>query len=242
MAFRRRRTYVKRRPVRRARRTYNKAWRVRRTFSRRKLRRSNMTLSNNIGLPSGKVVRLTYHDIRAMSNGLATHDAQKYNLMSIYDPQATAGGHQVYSHDTWQSIYSTYQVLGAKITCSFRWMESAGEAPVHVGVFLDRDGTLDSSLTQKIEQSRHTGVKILNINTRESATITQYFSAKKFFAPQGLSDHQLKAPFGSNPTVFAYAMPWVQKYDGSAMIAEVLCETTITYIVRLTDPIPLPTS
>lgn len=242
MPYRRRRTYVKRRPVRRARRTYKKVWRKKRTFASSKLRRSNMTLSNNIGLPAGKVVRMTYHDIRAMSNGLATHDAQKYNLMSIYDPDALSVGHQPYSHDLYASIYGTYQVLGAKITCSFRWMESAGESPVHVGVFLDRDGTLDSSLTQKIEQSRHTGVKILNINTRESATITQYFSAKKFFAPQGLTDHQLKAPFGSNPTVFAYAMPWVQKYDGTALIAEIVCETTITYIVRLSDPIPLGTS
>nr|AGA18481.1 hypothetical protein [uncultured marine virus] len=71
--------------------------------------------------PSQKVAKLRYVEnfqVTSPADGL-TLALKHFSANSIYDPNRSIGGHQPYGHDQFQLLYQHYEVLEAKIKCTF---------------------------------------------------------------------------------------------------------------------------
>lgn len=240
----RRRPAYRRRPVVAAKRRYVAAKRrPRRTYSRFR-RRTAFTINNNIGIASSRVVKLTYNMAVNLQNAIVTHAAHFFKANSIFDPDDTGVGHQPLGHDEWSLLYKKYLVLGCTIKAQF-FREGTGGEPVACGLFLDQNASFDNELNTKLEQVRNAPscVKTLLTNSREKVTLWRKYSPHTFFNKvDAIDDHQMAAPFGSNPILPAYVGVWTQTYDGTAATTAVKCNVTLYYTVKLMDPVMLTQS
>lgn len=243
MAYRRRRSTVKRALRRRRRPTYRK----KRTYVRRlkrKTRRTAFTINNNIGIASTRYVKLTYNTTINLQNGAAAHAAHFFKCNSIFDPDDTGLGHQPLGHDEWANLYKKYLVTSCTMKAHF-FREGTGNEPVACGFFLDKNASFDSYLDTKLEQVRNSPscVKTLLTNSREKVTLWRKYSPHTFFDKiDATDDHQMSGAMGGNPTLPAYAGVWTQTYDGTAAVSQVKCTVTLYYTVKLMDPIMLTQS
>lgn len=201
-----------------------------------------MTLSNNIGLGYSRVVTLTYQTHLEVSAPSLTHGGHRFLLNSIFDPDYEVGGHQPFGHDTYQTLYQQYRVLGTTISGTFMHNIS-GSTPVRCGIFLDKNGTLDSMLSTKLEQSKGRGQKLLLANSREVVRVKQHYDEKTYFNLSDYTDdHQTKAPFGASPTLPAFGVVWAQAVGPYDSASPLQVDVLLTMRVLLTDPIPLTQS
>lgn len=225
-----------------SKRPYTKRKRVYRKKKRTK--RNELYLTNSTGalpgLNNGHIVKMPYYNIKQLTVGsFGLHELQVLRLNGIYDPDTSTGGAQPMSHDEFATFYENYQVIGAKAVTTFRWSSTAANAAVTCFAWPDDDTTAPPTIATKRE--RYPGkVKTLLPDLTETVSITNYFSAKKFFAAKDVADeHQLKAPFTGDPFHQAYLVTGVQDPWEVGAISPVAVETKITYIVRLLDPKPI---
>lgn len=183
---------------------------------------------------------LTYQDYQVISGSGLSHAGRKYNLASIYDPDVSGAGHQPYGHDQWATLYKTYRVVRATIKATFYQSETNG-TPQRCGVFLDKDGAIDSDLSTKLEQMKGRFQKLLLCNNREKVTVSNYYNPRRFFTIKDYDDdHQITADFGNDPTLPAYCVVWTQSIDrATAPTADINVDIIINYVVELSNPIPL---
>lgn len=62
------------------------------------------------------ITKMKYAESVTSAMGLGTYALVRFNLNSIFDPNQTGIGHQPYGHDTFQTMYNRYRVIG----CSYR--------------------------------------------------------------------------------------------------------------------------
>jgi len=195
------------------------------------------------GMPQGKIVKMPYFHNRSVTGGTAgVHELQVYRLNSIYDPDLTnVLGGQPLTHDEFATFYGQYQVVGAKVTTTFRWLTSNFESTRNVMCFAfpDSDSTAPSTLATKRE--RYPGkCRILNARPGASVTIKNFYSAKKFHNISDIKDeHQLKAAFNASPFLEAYLVAGCQDELSASTLTPVVLQTVISYMVRLIDPKPI---
>lgn len=65
------------------------------------------------------LTKMTYCDTKTIGPGSSMVNHQ-FMINSIFDPDYTGIGHQPAFHDEWQTIYSHYRVMAAKVTVKFR--------------------------------------------------------------------------------------------------------------------------
>lgn len=230
MAYRRRPT---RRRTTRRRRTTNR----RRPANRRivRYRRSSLPLS---GFPTQKVVRLRYVSDRFSLNpalgGIASH---VFRANSIYDPDFTGVGHQPYGHDTWQTLYNHYTVLGSKIVCRLQSTSGTPSASFGlVGIRLDDSGASLATLGLNVEAGR---CNYRYIGTDDSShgmvTLRKNYSARKMWGRMYNASGTQRATFGFNPSEEVYYV--ITAEAGAAYdMGELLCQAVVEYIVLLQEP------
>lgn len=221
-------------------RSYKKkrTWR-KKSKSTYKRKRSSLTLSNNISLGAKRKVNLCYVTHFTLNSGGASHDAKVFKVNSIYDPDALLGGHQPFGHDTYETLYKKYLVKGCKLSATF-FRKATGSVPVKCSIFFDKNGMLDNNLDTKTEQVHGRNIKMLLTNTREKAVVNAYYTPGTFFdVVNAADDHQMSAPFGTDPILPAYAMVWCQAADRSTPFDVIDVELKLEFSVELTDPVPL---
>jgi len=230
MAFKRtrrssKRTYRKRRPMRR--------------YRRRSFKRSLKKYQFG-GFPMTKRVHLRYNETISI-NSNANINGYVFRANSIYDPNSTGVGHQPMGHDIWANIYNHYVVVGAKITARFL-NTGTDNIPVCLGVLLDDDGGAITSETVNTIMERGVSKWKLSFNNYgvqfgQVPTITNRFSAKKFFNIKDVKDNDsVGAAMGANPSDLAYFIVWQGPMDGSADPAATNVNVTIDYIVDFSEP------
>ena len=93
--------------------------------------------------------------------GFSSALTQSYavRLNGPYDPQVALGGSQPQYYDMLASMYSTYMVRGAKISCTFSPTTSstAGDGPYVVGVKCGRAAALVTTNPSILTQMPNTG-------------------------------------------------------------------------------------
>lgn len=231
-----------------AKKNYRKPYRPRTQAKKKTKRRSNrggQPSGGMPGMPNGKVIKMRYADpVQYQNSPTGSHTIQTYMINSIYDPDVTNTGTQPLSHDQYAIFYNLYMVVGAKATTTFRWQLAAEDEtqpyyPAVCFAFTDEDTTAPTSLQTKMERYPNK-YKILNPGNNNTVTIVNYYSANKFFKVNNVEDnHQLRADFASNPQRPAYLNVVVQSLDTGTDCGYVLTTTTIEYMVKLIDPIPI---
>lgn len=217
-----------------------KAFKKKRVYKKRRGKRIN-PYSSNIGLPLRKTVKLIYCEqfvVSPVTAGLAA--TQRMLINSMFDPNSTGTGHQPLGFDQWALHYSEYLVKGAKITTTFTNV-TPGNSPIRIGHTYQPGTSLDHDLTDRLERQRWQHNKILLGAIDSKASITSYFSTKKFFAVKDLRDeHQMTALITGSPTLPAYCIIWAQEASGTgAFVEDLLCEVKIEFIAEFIKPIAI---
>lgn len=258
-------------PPRRARITKTSRWNVSRFMANRRISsnryatgrsrfqaraiygRSQQRIGTRIGFPKTQVVRMRYHTtflLTPNNGGAATHYTFRAN--SIFDPDFSSAGHQPYGHDQWNIFYSTYTVLGSKLTIKACKDEqnSTTSSNYLIGVLLHDDSGMPTTVIDNlIENGLSTPSRLGMANgvTTNVVNLTKKFSARKFFNLTSLKDNQdrIGAQFGSNPQASGDAYFHVYAavvVAGGNDTTAIDCEATMEFLVLLSDPNALPGS
>lgn len=201
-----------------------------------------------IGFPRKQKIRMRYNVSFLLNPSNVTTVAYVFRANSIFDPDFSSVGHQPLGHDQWQQFYSTYVVIGSKITCSVLHDESAPKANAIVGVLLNDVSSLPTTtVTTLQEQGLGSWRNLQGIQNGKPVILSQAFSAKKFFDVANIKDNQdrIGASFGSDPPAAgdAYYIVWAAPtIPGGNPPSAIEVSVTIEYIVLVSDPVALPQS
>lgn len=210
-----------------------------RVYRKRRSRTAQMSYPS--GGPSQRTVKMRYSQSVVVSSTSGVMGTTIFRANSIHDPDYTGVGHQPMGHDTWQTLYNHYVVLGSKI--SVRLLPSATNAsPAIAGIYLS-DGSTAPYLTGTtfIEAKKGTFSTFVPDQSRPKNLVSK-FSAKKFFNVKDVKDNipTLGSSFGNTPSDASYYQLWYQTLDGSTESIQAV--VTIDYIVAMSEPKDLPIS
>jgi len=220
--------------VYRYKRRPRKQYKKKAMFKRYRKYKNRARLTGYGPLSQHQIVKLRYYSYNedlAIASGSTEADLWACN--SMFDPDVTGSGHQPRGFDQWTLFYNHYTVIGAKVTVNFMCTEAEEVGDFKVGI-ATRATTTGETAESYIEH-RNTKSRILNGGNDSKATVTAYFSAKKFFHRSPNGDPNLKAVFTANPTEMAY---WhVFAFPINATTTETLhYDITIDYIAILSEP------
>lgn len=154
-----------------------------------------------------------------------------WRACSIFDPDATGGGHQPHGHDTAALFYQHYTVLGAKIT--IRTAPNTSTTPMYFAINLvDSQSPSNIASPDELLEAPTSRLKCLPTDGKCS-TITSTYSMKKYW--RGSKPGALTALFGANPTeeLFWQLSCW-NAVTGDTPI-QVPIVVTVDYTVRCTE-------
>ena len=120
-----------------------------------------------------------------LTGSIATY---QFSANSLYDPNASQGGHQLFMYDKMADNYNHYLVLGSKITVTFWTEDAAGIYGAIAGIKLADDLYIapTGGVQTVIEHGpKYSNWKFLRTNANDNhnpVTVTKTFSAKKFLA------------------------------------------------------------
>lgn len=235
MAIRRRyarRSYARRRPLRRTRRV------VRRT--RRVVRRRRPLPLN--GFPSTYLARHRYVaeiQLDATAGGIVTYI---FRANDMYDPDYSGTGHQPMGFDELSARYDHFQVLGSRITVKHTPVSGTHVNPAHIGVLLTDTPVVTSNITtvsQLLEQrlnGRHMPMGLVGApSTRAMDRVSHSFSSKRFFGPRALGVSKYQGSPTSSPTEDVMFEVYAAAIAGNNPgIVPLL--VTIDYVALYTEP------
>lgn len=211
----------------------------------RKSRRLNQTIGGTLisGVPSTRLVKMRYVAtvLLTSTGGLSSQYCFRWN--SIYDPDFTSTGAQPIGYTQWSNMYKNYTVVGAKLQSDWAFTNSDG-VPVNYGIFNQTTTTALSANPDFLDSQGMGKIYLVNPYVNGSGSnrhVKSFFSARKWFNIKDVKDNQMNigAPFGSNPpaTGDAYCFLYMKPNAAGTTSAYVKC--TFTYLVLLSDPIPL---
>jgi len=206
----------------------------------RRLRRYALTSNPH---PLSRVVKLRYAQQITITHGaLGIPGVYTFRANSLFDPDYTGVGHQPLFRDQFSALYNHYVVLGAKITARFAPNTDTNAVGAIVGIKLDDNHDIPITIFNIIENgSSTTRYKMLSMSNQVGkgfATVTKFFSAKKFFGVKDVKDNKqdLGAYVGNNPTDDAYFNLFFGSLDGETVLEDLPVAVTIEYIVHYSEP------
>lgn len=174
-----------------------------------------------------------------------THANFIVKLNSLYDPDYSAGGNngQPYGFDQLcPLLYSKYYVQGAHITVKFS--NTASQAyPIRCGLLIDQDTDLPSTINEKRQKSRGRTDRLLLVNSRETATVSEYVSMRHFFGTPIVGDDRKYGTVSADPADQCYAHCWVQSPGAWAgSYNDTLVEVIVKYYAVFVSPVDIGVS
>lgn len=148
---------------------------------------------------------------------------------SIFDPEYTAGGHQPYGHDTYQSIYNHYTVVKAVIKVT--WTETVSVAAL-VGITMTDDPSVNSTY-DTVREVKPTKMAVF-ASDGTTPTLTQTYDMREVFQNPG-GPNQLRAAFGTSPLENFYFDVWAQANHPASDLGIVRALVNIVYYVECSE-------
>lgn len=227
----------------RKRRTRNRAYKKRRSFKRRRVRRVKKAIGvSNVlpGFPGNKIVKLRYGD-QFVANPGGSIWSNTFRCNSIFDPDYTNVGHQPLGHDQWQLFYNHYVVLGAKIWVkACRSIGGDTAAPASYITLQLHDTSSFISPSTDFNKMLENGLVKYKLWTPSfgSTSMSMGYSPKKFFNVKDMRDNvtRLGAAFGANPVEDAYWTVTYNPLDNLQTAQAVRFIIRIDYIVMFGEP------
>jgi len=198
-----------------------------------------------VGFPSNRVVRMRYIENLTWNFNTLPLFHYGFKANSIYDPNATAGGHQPMGHDQWAQFYNHYVVLRSHLKITFAAAADTNSTPIFYAVNLDDDFTSLTSLTNMLEQGL-TSWTLTNGDYEQAPTrsLTKSYYAKDFFNIADVKDNvtRIGAAFGADPPDLAAFQVLAGSVDGGTHARTCFALVQIDYIVLCSEPKTLPLS
>jgi len=196
--------------------------------------------------PISIMKKLRYVDTITLNPSSVALALHAFRANSIYDPDYTGTGHQPRGTDNiMPTLYNHYTVVGSKMVARYipEVAKSTNSLPMY---FFSTLATTANPLTAEtpdstIFESAMIKNKVVirggdDGNTRKFPTITNTFSAKKFFRAKsivGVSPY--RATYNENPTEEAFFTLYGMDISGGDPPAYSI-EVTIDYFVVFTEP------
>jgi len=175
------------------------------------------------------ITTMKYSEIFTL-NALNGYQYQ-YNLNSIFDPNRTGTGHQPYGHDTLQTLYNRYRVIGCKWVLNFYnsanmvqvATQPANEVLSPTGGFSELAENPRTRWKLQVPGGSATPIK-------GSISLPSLVGRSK---GQYMADDRYQAQFGSSPTELAILNVIGAAINGSGV--DINCTITLTYKVECFD-------
>lgn len=200
----------------------------RRLTKRRRVAHPRRNPGNTLGFPASKIVKMRYSDTMRLDASAGLTAAHLYRANSIQDPDYTTGGHQPYTHDTWQTIYNHYEVIKSSIRVTFCPNGSSSSGNVVCGIAIRDDTTVEGDFDTVRESGKAT-YKVCSGNTNKVSCSKGY--NKRIMFPQ--TQTQTGASFGSNPAEVGYFHVFATSLNDAIDPDSVDCLVTVNYTVKL---------
>lgn len=145
-------------------------------------------------------------------NGCGTYIWSANNL---YDPNYTGTGHQPLYYDQISSLYNHWTVVSSKITATI--VRASNPVQLQAVLVCDDDATLGTSnnINLLIERS-DSSTGACDPGNGLLMTLSQTFSAKKWFGANPLANDNLQGTVGGGPTEQVYYALMVQDITGTS--------------------------
>lgn len=159
-----------------------------------------------------------------------------FSANDCYDPNYSGTGHQPRGFDQLMPLYNHFTVLGSKITV--RFSNEANSQSVACYLTLQGENTTQ---TNPIDYMERQDVKTCTLAPQgggsTNGTLTQTFSAKRFFGPSRvMDDTSQRGSAGGSPSERSYYHIGVVALNGSTDISYVPFSVVIDYIVMFHEP------
>lgn len=195
MATRRFFKRVKRKFKRKLRRP---AKRMRFSKGRRRVVRNNRQVKFGQGLPKSAVVTHKFRDIVPLSVASGGVTGLQVICNGMFQPYVGGGGHQPMYFDQMAALYDHFTVIGSKI----RWKLSPATTnanAAYVACFINDDGTITPPSISSYAEQTSGRIRQMPPLTVRPTTLTQKWSAKKYFPGSTMANFSLRGDATANP-------------------------------------------
>lgn len=168
--------------------------------------------------PSKMRALLRYKETVNIGSELGVPGAYLFRANSIFDPNATGGGHQPYGHDTYSTIYNHYNVRSATITMR----------PIRIpdgvvfGISLTDDASVQGNYDTLCE-TKNTRIGVADEGTPRNAVVMKFDVNSSFDVPY---QKATSAQFGATPSEQMFFHCWVEGRNNGATSG--ICDFLIT--------------
>ncbi len=177
------------------------------------------------GFPEKLVTKLKYAEILQITSTAGGNAGNIFNINSTFDPNQSGIGHQPLYRDTYAAIYDQYAVISA--TAKVTFISNATTSAMIVGVVIDDDSSISSTIETLIEQSTSQTHLIPNATgALNNHTFNISWSAKKHLGIDPFTSESYKTAVGSNPSEISTLAVFAKPADGSST-------TTTTVLVEI---------
>jgi len=181
------------------------------------------------------ICRLKYSQIDAWSVATLNTATQFYRLNSLFDPDATGGGHQPYGFDQLAALFAHYRVYKCKWHIEF----SGSNDRLHICV-LPINGINASTTIPAVSEQPLAVTKAMSFNGgfpikfKGSAYLPKLTGASSV---QYRTDDRYSAAVSASPTEAMQLGIYV--YNPGASTVATSCNVTLVYYSEMYDPITL---
>jgi len=168
---------------------------------------------------------MRYKETVNIGSTLGVPGAYLFRANSIFDPNATGGGHQPYGHDTYANIYNHYNVRNATITMR----------PIRIpdgvvfGISLTDDASVQGTYDTFCE-TKNTRMSVADEGTPRNAVIMKFNVNSNFDVPY---QKATSAQFGATPSEQMFFHCWVEGRNSDASSGTCDFLVTISYEVDM---------
>jgi len=171
----------------------------------RKTKPTRFLDSVTLGLGFPKMLKMTHKYCEQIQLTSTSGVIQNYffKCNGMFDPNQTGTGHQPYLFDQVGSLYNHYCVIGSKAKVTFANIGTADSAFL-CGVYINDDNSNSYSSIPFANEVQTGKMRQLTAVNQTPVSITQKWSAKKYFGKNPIDDPELQGTPGSDPTELSY--------------------------------------
>lgn len=212
----------------------------RRTYRKRSSNRGRGMAWSPLG--AKKLVKFRYQQEIQLDAAAGVAADYVFTANGLYQPSITAATHQPYGFDQMMENFNHYTVIGSKI----KFISSSNQAskPYWQMIQLRPSATSLSGVTPSVLQEQP-GTKQYLVglgNTNFSNTVSEVFSARKFFGKKDIiGDDLYRGTTAANPSEQAYYHCMILPQAGNDLTNQVM-HVIIDYVAVLTEPTTLAQS
>lgn len=221
----------------------NKRWRGKKFVKKARKVMVNKALQP---IPQRFIAKLKYSTSVAVSTVGTPLGTYRFNLNSIWDPDRTGLGHNPYSHDTFQTIYNRYRVIGCHYNISVQNISASIGNDTRTTQLIalpanDTIGALTGGEARETPRCKYI-LQCINAPTRNLKGYVDIKSLMGRNKSQYMADDRYQAPFGSDPAELAILNVYCGNIADLPENQNYSLNVTLHYVVEMFDIKILPQS